>query len=218
MNPYYPNPCPAPPNPAMMNTKRFSRQKNWERPEKTETDSINDDKAKIAQKLENYVEVENIDYVSSNTHIRYYVFDTRGDVPSYKFRLGGLLVMKHTDYVVLSNGNLTWSVPKKTEHSGKTYPTMFYRIMTPYEMQQKKADESRQENDNKQVVLTKQQEELERQKAEIEKLKRVILKMSRQEELNAENQTVVSNASKINGKGRSDVTDPKGKGRKKNID
>ena len=199
MNPYYPNPCPAPPNPAMMNTKRFSRQKNWVRPDKTETDKINEDDQKIQEKLQNYVEVENIDFVSSNTHVRYFVFDTRGDEPSYKFRSGGLLAMKHTDYVVLSNGNLTWSVPKKTEHLGKMYPTRFFRVLTPYEMQQKKADESRQENDQKQVVLSEQQQELERQKAEIEKLKRVIVKMSKQEQLSAENQTVVSSASRMAG-------------------
>ena len=199
MNPYYPNPCPAPPNPAMMNTKRFSRQKNWVRPEKTETDKINEDEQKIQEKLQNYIEVENIDFVSSNTHVRYFVFDTRGDDPSYKFRSGGLLAMKHTDYVVLSNGNLTWSVPKKTEHLGKMYPTRFFRVYTPYEMQQKKADESRQENDQKQVVLSEQQQELERQKAEIEKLKRVIVKMSKNDQLTAENQTVVSSASRMAG-------------------
>ena len=201
MNPYQ-NPCPPPPNPAMMNTKRFSRQKNWQRPDKTETDAINSDEQKVQEKLQNYVEVENIDYVSTNTHVRYFVFDTRGDDPGYKFRLGGLLAMKHTDYVVLSNGSLTWSVPKKTEHLGKNYPTRFYRVLTPYEMQQKKAEESRQQSDQKEVVVNQQLEEMERQKAEIEKLKRVIIKMSKQEQLTAENQSVVSNVSKMNGRGR----------------
>jgi hypothetical protein len=200
MNPYYPNPCPPVPNPSMSNTKRFSRQKNWERPSKTETDSINEDESKIQEKLENYVEVENIDFVSTNTHVRYRVFDTR--VASYRFRLGGLLAMKHTDYVVLSNGSLTWSVPKKTEHLDAKYPTRFYRVLTPYEMQQKKAEQNRAESDEKQVVVSQQLEELERQKAEIEKLKKVIVKMSRSEALNAENQSVVTSASKQNVKGK----------------
>ena len=201
MNPYYPAPCPPVPNPAFSNTKRFSRQKNWERPAKTETDNINNDKEKIKEKLENYVEVENIDFVSAQTHVRYFVFDTRGADPGYKFRLGGLLAMKHTDYVVLSNGSLTWSVPKKTEHDGQKFPTRFFRILTPYEMQQKKAEENRQASDEKQVVVSQQMEELERQKAEIEKLKKVIVKMHRQEQLTGENQTVISQASQ-HGKGR----------------
>jgi len=202
MNPYYPAPCPPVPNPAFSNTKRFSRQKNWERPQKTETDNINDDKEKIREKLENYVEVENIDFVSAQTHVRYFVFDTRGADPGYKFRLGGLLAMKHTDYVVLSNGSLTWSVPKKTEHDSQKFPTRFYRILTPYEMQQKKADQNRQESDEKQIMVSQQMEELEKQKAEIEKLKRVIVKMSKQEQLSAENQTVISSASRQNVKGK----------------
>jgi len=166
MNPYYPAPCPPVPNPAFSNTKRFSRQKNWERPQKTETDN------------------------------------TRGADPGYKFRLGGLLAMKHTDYVVLSNGSLTWSVPKKTEHDSQKFPTRFYRILTPYEMQQKKADQNRQESDEKQIMVSQQMEELEKQKAEIEKLKRVIVKMSKQEQLSAENQTVISSASRQNVKGK----------------
>ena len=70
-------------------------------------------------------------------------------------------------------------------------------------MQQKKADESRQENDQKQVVLSEQQQELERQKAEIEKLKRVIVKMSKNDQLTAENQTVVSSASRMAGGSKS---------------
>ena len=110
--------------------------------------------------------------------------------------------MKHTDYVVLSNGSLTWSVPKKTEHMGKMYPTRFFRVLTPYEMQQKKAEENRQQSDQKEVVVNQQLDELERQKAEIEKLKRVIVKMSKQEQLTAENQTVVSSASRMTGKGK----------------
>jgi hypothetical protein len=201
MNPaYYPNPCLPVANPALTNTKRYSRQKNWTRPEKTETDDINSNKEKMQEKLENYLEVDNIDYVSINTHVRYFVFDTR--VGDYRFRLGGLLAMKHSAYVVLSNGSLTWSVPKETEYESKTHKTRFYRVLTPYEMQEKKAEHSRQEKDQKSVVVEQQMAELERQKAEIDKLKRVIVKMSNQG-LTAENESVVSQAKRNTGRGNS---------------
>ncbi len=201
MNPsYYPNPCPPAPNPALTNTKRYSRQKNWTRPEKTETDDINSNQEKIREKLENYIEVDNIDYVGANTHVRYFVFDTR--VGEYRFRLGGLLAMKHSSYVVLSNGSLTWSVPKETEYEGKTHKTRFYRVLTPYEMQEKRADQNRQEKDQKSVIVDQQLAELERQKGEIEKLKRVIVKMSNQG-LSAENESVVSQAKRNVGRANS---------------
>jgi hypothetical protein len=206
MNPYYGNqPCIPVPNPLLNNTKRYSRQNNWSRPETTETDDINKNKEKIHEKLENYVEADNIDYVSQNTHIRYFVFDTR--VGEYRFRLGGLLVMKHSSYVVLSNGSLTWSVPKETEHEGEKHKTRFFRVLTPYEMQEKKATKSEKEKDKTQIVAQQQVEQLEKQQAEIEKLKRVIMKLSNGTELSKENTNVVSGV-KRNGsstKGRKDA-------------
>jgi hypothetical protein len=191
MNPYFGNqPCVPLANPMLTNTKRYSRQKNWTRPQTTETDDINQNKEKIREKLENYVEVDNIDYVSQNTHIRYFVFDNR--VGEYRFRLGGLLAMKHSSYVVLSNGSLTWSVPKETEHEGQTHKTRFFRVLTPYEMQEKKATQSEKEKDKTQVVAQQQMDQLQRQQAEIDKLKRVIMKLSNGPELSPENENVVA--------------------------
>jgi exonuclease VII large subunit len=193
MNSYFGNqPCVPLANPALSNTKRFSRQKNWTRPQTTETDDINQNKEKIREKLENYVEAENIDFVSQNTHIRYFVFDTR--VGDYRFRLGGLLAMKHSSYVVLSNGSLTWSVPKESEYEGKQYKTKFFRVLTPYEMQEKKATQNEKEKDKTQVVAQQQSEQLQRQQDEIDKLKRVIMKLSSGNTLTPENETVVSSA------------------------
>jgi len=164
------------PNLALSGTKRLSRQKDWSRPETTTTDAINQDDEQICQKLENYVEVDNIDYVSINTHVRYVVFDTR--VGKYMFRLGGLLAMKHTSYVVLSNGKQTWSVPKESEHNKQKHTTRFYRILNPFEMQQKRLEAQKKDKDEATVIAQQQHEELQRKEAEIDKLKRVISKMS----------------------------------------
>ncbi len=186
------DPCNPIRNPILATSKRYSRQKNWQRPEQTETDRINEDPELIQQKLENYIEVSNIDMVTLNTHVRYYIFDTR--VGEYRFRLGGLLAKKDSAFVVLANGTLSWSVPKESEYNGKVYKTKFYRILNPTEMQEKRADTMRQEKDKQAMIAQQQLEELEKQKAEIEKLKKVIVKMSQKETLNNDNQSVISNA------------------------
>jgi hypothetical protein len=160
----------------MSGTKRLSRQKDWSRPETTATDAINEDDEQIALKLENYVEVDNIEMVSINTHVRYIVFDSR--VGKFMFRLGGLLAMKHASYVVLSNGKQTWSVPKETEHQGKKHTTRFFRVLNPYEMQQKRLETQRKDKDEATIIAQQQHEELQAKQAEIEKLKRVITKLS----------------------------------------
>ena len=201
-------PCIPIKNPLLAQSKRMSRQKNWQRPKTTETDRLNEDPELIHQKLENYVEVDNVDLVSLGTHVRYFVFDTRLDEPNYVFRLGGLLAKKDTPYVVLSNGDLSWSVPKQSEHKGKIYKTRFFRVLNPTEMEQKRADTMRQEKDKQTIIAQQQLEELERQKAEIEKLKKVIVKMSQKEELTTENQSVISKASNNvsrGGSGRSKI-------------
>lgn len=163
-------------NAALNGTKRLSRQQDWKRPETTATDAINQDEAQMNSKLENYVEVDNIDYVGINTHVRYVVFDTR--VGKYLFRLGGLLAMKHPTYVVLSNGKQSWSVPKETEFNKQTHATRFFRILNPFEMQQKRLEEQKKDKDQVSLVAQQQMEELERKEAEIDQLKRVIAKMS----------------------------------------
>jgi hypothetical protein len=186
------DPCAPVRNPLLATAKRYSRQKNWQRPEQTETDRINENPELIQQKLENYVEATNIDIVSVGTHVRYYIFDTR--YGEYKFRLGGLLAKKDAAFVVLANGSLSWSVPKETEHNGKTHKTRFFRILNPTELEQKRADSMRQEKDKQSMIVNQQLQELEKQKAEIEKLKKVIMKMSNKDQLTSENKEIISSA------------------------
>jgi hypothetical protein len=104
--------------------------------------------------------------------------------------------------VVLSNGSLTWSVPKESEYEGKKYKTQFYRVLTPYEMQEKKASQSEKEKDKTQVVAQQQSEQLQRQQEEIDKLKRVIMKLSSGNTLTPENESVVSSAKRSTTGGR----------------
>ncbi len=103
--------------------KRLSQSKNYQRPKKTMQDSLT--AQDIKEKLKSYTSVDSIDNVQLGTHVRYYSKNTKtGDI---KFRLGGILIKRELDkpYVILSNGNLSWSVQKKT--------SKFYRKMSAEE-------------------------------------------------------------------------------------
>tara|TARA_Y100000813_G_C23942520_1_gene248736 strand:- start:41 stop:490 length:450 start_codon:yes stop_codon:yes gene_type:complete len=66
----------------------------------------------IKEKLEEYKRVENIDTVALNAHLRYFSTDKSGNK---NFRLGGFLtkIDKDKGYMILSNGNVSWSVQLK---------------------------------------------------------------------------------------------------------
>ena len=66
----------------------------------------------IREKLEEYKRVENIETVALNAHLRYFTTDKDGN---NNFRLGGFLTKmdKEKGYLILSNGNVSWSVQMK---------------------------------------------------------------------------------------------------------
>ena len=77
----------------------------------------------IAQKLEGYVEVEDISKVPLNTHLRYFALiqDKITGKVTKKFRIGGFLKVKEEPdkYVILTNNTNSWSV--------NTKKSIFYR-------------------------------------------------------------------------------------------
>lgn len=90
-------------------TKRLSRDTNYNKKTKSYQEGLSP--AEIKKKLEEYKQVDDIEDVSLNTHIRYFTFNpTNG---KKQFRLGGFLTKIGDKYVVLSNGSLSWSVQKK---------------------------------------------------------------------------------------------------------
>lgn len=66
----------------------------------------------IREKLEEYKRVESIETVALNAHLRYFTTDKDGNK---NFRLGGFLTKmdKEKGYLILSNGNVSWSVQMK---------------------------------------------------------------------------------------------------------
>jgi hypothetical protein len=120
------------------------------RPTKTFTDNLTPDE--IEAKLEGYEQAD-INQVSIGTHVRY--FELKDGVR--KFRLGGLLLRNEglPDYVILSNGDASWSAQVKD--------TIFFKKMTPKAL--------KEENDTK---LTELQLENSKLKQEIKYLMGVI--------------------------------------------
>lgn len=89
-----------------------SSDSSYKRPPQTYQESLSTEQ--IKEKLKDYVKVEDISKVPLHTHIRYFIYqeDPNTRKRSRLFRLGGRLVNKdhHDKYVVLSNGNQSWSV------------------------------------------------------------------------------------------------------------
>ncbi len=66
----------------------------------------------IKEKLEEYKRVDDVSTVSLNAHLRYFTTDKTGNK---NFRLGGFLtkIDREKGYMILSNGNVSWSVQIK---------------------------------------------------------------------------------------------------------
>ena len=90
-------------------TKRLSRDTTYKKPAKTFQETLSPDE--IKKKLEDYKQINEIDGLPLNTHIRYFI--TNMTTGKKQFRLGGYLTKIDKEYIVLSNGNFSWSVQKK---------------------------------------------------------------------------------------------------------
>lgn len=111
-----------------MNEKRISKD-DYKRPKHTIQDKMTEEE--IDEKLEDYIEIEDIFKVPLNSHIRYYTLIPGKDGEIKKaFRLGGQLKNKDNadKYIILSNGKVTWTVQMDT--------SILYRKMTLEEIKE----------------------------------------------------------------------------------
>ena len=111
-------------------TKRLSRDTSYQRPKKTYQDKLTPDE--IEEKLEEYIKVEDINKVPLNSHMRYFTLNDK--TGKKEFRLGGFLTNRDQSdkYVILSNGNISWSV--------QTLNSIFFKKMTIKELKQEYED------------------------------------------------------------------------------
>lgn len=104
-------------------TKRLART-NYNRPQQTYQETLN--QQDIKDKLKDYKRVTDISKLTISTHLRYFTKDK--NTGNLLFRLGGNLnkIDQQLRYVILNNGNVSWSVQVKD--------TIFYQKMSDHEL------------------------------------------------------------------------------------
>ncbi len=128
-------------------TKRLSSDTEYKRTGKSMQQSLSPDE--IKEKLKEYTPIDTIDEAPINSHIRYFTIDSKG---KKQFRLGGFLTKIDTDYVVLSNGKLSWSVQKKN--------SIFFKKMSYDELKEELIDKISNKFEKKIISLEKENETL----------------------------------------------------------
>jgi hypothetical protein len=146
-------------------TKRLTNDKNYKPPETTYQSTLS--KEEIAKKLEGYTRVESnkLHNIKLNTHIRYFVINPK--TGEKNFRLGGYLtkIGDNNEYLVLSNGNFSWSVQFAN--------TIFYKKMSNDEFKEQVVTEIEDDIKKKMEYLMKENKEL---KKVIKKIKDTTIK------------------------------------------
>ncbi|CAH6420981.1 Hypothetical protein KVN_LOCUS92 [uncultured virus] len=98
---------------------RLNKDDGYIRPKMTFTDKLTEED--INNMLEDYKKIDDIGLIQIGTHVRYIIIDENNNK---KFRTGGNLInlSKYPLYVILGNGNKTWSVQVDT--------AVFYRKLS----------------------------------------------------------------------------------------
>lgn len=144
-----------------MPPKLTKRLNNNGKGNKSYQDSLSPDQ--IKKKLEEYQQVDDITTVPLNTHLRYFTFNpTTG---KKQFRLGGFLSKIDKNYVVLNNGEFSWSV--------QLDKTVFFKKISFSEMKEELIDKISKKYEKKIVKLVEENQML---KETIKKIKKQIKK------------------------------------------
>lgn len=110
---------------------RLGSDTRYKRPDKTYQETLTEND--IKDKLRDYAKVDDLTTVPLQTHLRYFVYRENPTTKKTErlFRLGGRLVNKDKcdKYVVLSNGNHSWSVNTST--------AVFFRELRVNEVREK---------------------------------------------------------------------------------
>jgi hypothetical protein len=139
-------------------TKRLTRDSGYQKQKKSYQENLSPDE--IKKKLEEYSQIDYIDDVPLNSHIRYFTVNLK--TGKKLFRLGGFLTKIEDDYVILSNGQLSWSVQKKN--------TVFFRKMAFQDLK----------NELKNKIKKSYETEIKKLKEEVKKLKETLKKVKKE--------------------------------------
>jgi hypothetical protein len=143
---------------------------NYKRPEITYTDKLS--KSQIRELLIDYervTDIKDLERIPPGTHLRYFEMKNK----ELKFRTGGVLTVNSglPNYIVLSNGKLSWSV--------QVAPSIFFRRVTIKQIREE-YDKFLFKNDatikGQQALLSEQSTKIKELLMEIKKLKDIIKK------------------------------------------
>ena len=102
--------------------------------------------AEIKKKLEEYQQVDDIDDVKIGTHLRYFTFNP--STGKKQFRLGGFLSKTDKDYIVMNNGEFSWSVQKDK--------TVFFKKLSFGELKDELVEKISKKYEKKIIELTEE--------------------------------------------------------------
>jgi hypothetical protein len=151
-------------------------QSDYERPEKTITETIQT-KKDIEEQLINFEEIphEDLCYVNLNTQLKYISYDKKNK--KELFRFGGLLVKVEKEYVVLAGKEgMRFSVQRytKNDKGDILHTTRFFKKMKDAEVIKLKLTD---EIDEKDEEIKKQKSIIEKQKLELMAFKKKMGKL-----------------------------------------
>jgi hypothetical protein len=112
-------------------TKRLSNSSDYDRPERTITELIQN-KKDILEQLKNYEEIKNDDlcYICFNTYLKYLTYNKK--TKKEMFRFGGKLIKIDTEYIVLAGKEgMRFSVQRytKDDKGNILHITRFFKKM-----------------------------------------------------------------------------------------
>jgi hypothetical protein len=115
----------------------------YNKPSETYTERLTKDD--IKEQLKDYVKVDDIKTVPLGTHLRYFTVVGGKQV----FRLGGYMINNNglPNYIVLSNGKMTWSVQTKN--------AVFFRKLSVNEIKKEVVESCKQQLKEKDIKIAK---------------------------------------------------------------
>ncbi len=141
-------------------TKRLTADTEYKKVGKSLQQTLSPDE--IKEKLQEYSQITDINDAPLNSHIRYFTIDKNG---KKQFRLGGFLTKVDNDYIVLSNGKLSWSVQKNN--------SIFFKKMSYEELKQELIEKISNKFQKKIITLEQENDAL---KNTLKDIKRTIRK------------------------------------------
>jgi hypothetical protein len=148
---------------------------NYERPEKTITELIQNKKS-IEEQLINFEEIPNEDlcYINLNTQLKYISYDKLNK--KELFRFGGLLTKVNKDYIILAGKEgKTFCVQRYTKNeSGQTiHITRFFKKIKDTDLLKIELNKT---IDDSNEIIEKQNMIIEKQKQELMAMKKKLIK------------------------------------------